>query len=57
MTDLRWMLEKATVRLEILLGRMRACGEGRGQDHNLSLLEGTAWLEEQREALRWGDRP
>lgn len=48
------MLGKATTRLEILLGRMRACpsNDGPAEAHSLSLSEGEAWIAEQRDLLR-----
>ena len=42
------MLETATVRLEILLGRMRPHPEL----HAVSLIEAPSWIEEQRDLLR-----
>ena len=46
--DLGRMLETATVRLEILLGRMNGCPEG----HEVTALEVPAWIAEQRALLR-----
>lgn len=46
------MLEKATVRLGILHGRMAGCQEsGSGHVHTLSLWEIEGWIEEQNAAL------
>ena len=47
---LREALSKSTTRLEILLGRMRACdaGDVSQTGHRLSLEEGASWIEEQR---------
>jgi hypothetical protein len=42
------MLKKATTRIEILLGRMRAC---QSTEHELSFFEGEGWLNEQKELL------
>lgn len=46
------MLKQATVRLEILEGRMRACTEEAPDAHQVSLLEIPGWLEEQRQMIR-----
>lgn len=44
--QLATMLEKATTRLEILEGRMRACGQ-----HDVSMIEVRGWIEEQNALL------
>ena len=45
---LRDRLKKSRTRIEILLGRMRACdnGDRSATGHELSLLEGQGWLDE-----------
>jgi hypothetical protein len=48
---LRRALATSTVRIGILLGRMRSCDLDNGDTHELSLFEGQGWIEEQREAL------
>lgn len=46
------LLETATVRLEILAGRMRACPSHKAEEtHKLSLFEVEGWIAEQRESL------
>jgi hypothetical protein len=53
------MLRSATVRLEICLGRMRACDQD-GDDftsHEVSLFEIPAWMEEQTELVDTIDMP
>lgn len=46
------MLDKATIRLEILLDRMRACTEESPDAHEVSLREVPGWIEEQRACWR-----
>jgi hypothetical protein len=51
-SEYRNLLSKATTRLEILAGRMRACDEASNKDaHSLSLFEIEGWVEEQRAAM------
>jgi hypothetical protein len=46
------MLDTATTRLEVALGRMRACRAEVPDAHAVSMLEIPAWIEEQRRTLR-----
>lgn len=54
-----WWLRKATIRIGILLSRMRACPAHEANDtHALSVTEGESWIEEQNEWLaRIGAEP
>jgi len=45
------MLEIATTRLELCLGRMNACAEEHRGAHALTRLEAPAWIDEQRKTL------
>jgi hypothetical protein len=54
--DRRWasvqhILRKATIRLQILSGRMAACDKEGGQSHQLSLEDISIWMREQNEYL------
>ena len=49
MRDLKRELLAARVRLEICFGRMQACHQKNPEEHQVSMLELPAWIEEMKE--------